>query len=51
MNARPVLLNTNLSLADMQKKYGDRIASRLFGESVILKFTGKDIRLQKIGIT
>lgn len=51
MNARPVLLNTNLSLADMQKKYGDRIASRLFGESIILKFTGKDIRLQKIGIT
>lgn len=51
MNERPILLNTNLSLGEMQKKYGDRIASRLFGESVILKFTGKDVRLQKIGIT
>ena len=51
MNRKPILLNTNLSLADMQKKYGDRIASRLFGESIILKFMGKDIRLQKIGIT
>lgn len=51
MNEKQVMLNTNLSLAEMQKKYGDRIASRLFGESIILKFVGKDIRLQKIGIT
>ena len=51
INEKQILLNTNLSLADMQKKYGDRIASRLFGESTILKFIGKDIRLQKIGIT
>ncbi len=51
MNEKQVMLNTNLSLSEMQKKYGDRIASRLFGESIILKFVGKDIRLQKIGIT
>ncbi len=51
MNRRPILMSTNLSLSEMQKKYGDRIASRLFGESIVLKFVGKDIRLQKIGIT
>ncbi len=51
MNDKQVMLSTNLSLSEMQKKYGDRIASRLFGESIILKFTGKDVRLQKIGIT
>lgn len=50
MNGRPVLLNTNLSLEEMQKKYGERIASRLFGESIVLRFIGKDIRLQKVDI-
>ncbi len=51
MNGRPVLLNTNLSLEEMQKKYGERIASRLFGESIVLRFVGKDVRLLKVDIT
>lgn len=51
INEKQIMLNTNLSINEMKKKYGDRIASRLFGESIILQFVGKDVRLQKIGIT
>lgn len=51
INEKQVILSTNLTLEEMKKKYGDRIASRLFGESIVLRFTGKDVRLQKIGIT
>lgn len=50
MNEKQIMLSTNLTLDEMKKKYGDRIASRLFGESIVLQFTGKDIRLQKIGV-
>ncbi len=50
INEKQIMLSTNLTLEEMKKKYGDRIASRLFGESIVLQFTGKDIRLQKIGV-
>lgn len=50
MNEKQIMLSTNLTLDEMKSKYGDRIASRLFGESIVLQFTGKDIRLQKIGV-
>ena len=47
MNAgRPVIANTNLQTSELQKRYGDRIASRLFTME-ILTFYGNDIRLLK----
>lgn len=41
---KPTILSSNLSQEDFKKKYWDRIASRVFGEYVILPFVGKDIR-------
>ena len=47
MNAgRPVIVNTNFQTSEIQKRYGDRITSRLFTME-ILTFYGNDIRLMK----
>lgn len=43
---RPVIVNTNLQMSEIQKRYGDRIASRLLTME-ILTFYGNDIRLLK----
>lgn len=49
MNAQlPTLISTNLSPNEIKAKYDDRIISRLFGQFMLLRFTGKDIRLQKL---
>lgn len=45
---RSTLINTNLSKSDIASRYGDRIASRLFGEYLPIVFRGNDIRGQKI---
>ena len=42
------IINTNLSRKDMETKYGERIASRLFGEFYPILFRGADIRFQKL---
>ena len=44
--AKPCIVNTNLSAAEIQETYGDRILSRLLS-SEVLRFYGKDIRLKK----
>ena len=41
---KPTILSSNMSKEDFKKKYCDRIASRVFGEYVILPFIGQDIR-------
>ena len=47
MNAgRPVIASTNFQASELQKRYGDRIASRLCTME-ILTFYGNDIRLMK----
>ncbi len=43
---RPSIISTNLSSADIAKRYSDRIASRLLSMKN-LYFTGKDIRVSK----
>jgi len=43
-----VIINTNLTNEDLQKRYADRITSRLFGEFSIMMFKGRDIRAQKL---
>lgn len=44
--AKPCIVNTNLTAAEIQGTYGDRILSRLLS-SEVLRFYGKDIRLKK----
>ncbi len=44
----PIIINTNLTQDEIKTKYSDRIASRLFGEFIVLAFPGKDIRMQKL---
>ena len=44
----PTIINTNLKKDDIRAKYTDRVASRLFGEYIVLAFVGKDIRMQKL---
>ena len=41
---KPVIISTNLSLAELQEIYSERIVSRFIGEYTILKFAGNDIR-------
>ncbi len=48
MNAgKPMIINTNLSSSEIRSRYDDRIASRLFGEFILLPMKGTDIRQQK----
>ena len=47
INARkPMILSTNLSLAEIQSQYGERVLSRLLSASVF-QFYGTDIRMRK----
>ena len=48
MRKKPTIVSTNLSKDDIQKKYTDRITSRLFGEYNVLFFMGTDVRAQKL---
>lgn len=45
---RPTIISTNLSEEELEKRYDDRIVSRLFGEYQPLIFVGEDIRRQKL---
>lgn len=45
---KPTMISTNLSKDEIQKKYTDRLTSRLFGEYQLLFFAGTDIRAQRL---
>ncbi len=47
---RATVISTNLTPDEIRNRYTDRIASRLFGEYTVMRFEGRDIRLQKIGL-
>ena len=47
-NRQCTIINTNLTKQEIEQKYGERIASRLFGEYCPVPFTGDDIRRQKL---
>ena len=47
---RPTIISTNLTPDEIRSRYTDRVASRLFGEFTVMRFEGKDIRMQKMGI-
>lgn len=44
---KPTIINTNLSMSEIAKRYTDRIASRLIGCYTARKFVGKDVRQMK----
>ena len=41
------IISTNLSLDDLESKYGDRIISRFIGNYNVCYFFGDDIRLKR----
>ena len=47
LSRKPTVINTNLSMADINRIYTPRVASRLLGEYTAKKFLGSDIRQQK----
>lgn len=48
VNGMPVIVNTNLTGAELRERYADRITSRFFGEYTVFLFAGNDIRAQKL---
>ncbi|MBO4693120.1 MAG: ATP-binding protein [Clostridia bacterium] len=44
---KPTIINTNLSMAEINRIYTPRVASRLLGEYNAKRFLGNDIRQQK----
>ena len=46
----PTVMSTNLSAKELTDRYGERIASRLFGEYTPLVFCGEDVRKEKIAL-
>lgn len=47
-NSKSMIISTNLVQNEIRARYNDRITSRLFGDFMVLKFVGKDIRMQKV---
>lgn len=48
LSGKPTIINTNLSMKEIEEKYTARISSRLMGEYDWNKFLGDDIRQQKL---
>lgn len=46
--SKPIIINTNLTPVEIEKRYGDRVASRLMTLYKCLKFMGKDVRQIKL---
>ena len=47
LESKPTIISTNLTLGELQKRYSERITSRIIGEYRILSFKGNDIRQKK----
>lgn len=48
LSSKPTIINTNLTMKEIELKYSQRISSRLIGEYNCNKFLGDDIRQQKL---
>ena len=44
LTGKPTLISTNLSLKELEAKYGSRIVSRMIGAYDIRPFYGSDVR-------
>jgi len=49
MASQPMIISTNLSMAQLNEKYGERVTSRIIGNYAVLRFFGADIRQVKRG--
>ena len=47
LSRKPVIINTNLTMRELEKTYSNRLVSRLNGEAEKLNFFGRDIRIAK----
>ncbi len=48
LSKKPTIINTNLTIKEIEERYTARVASRLIGSYNANKFLGDDIRQQKI---
>ena len=42
------IISTNLTHPEIEKRYSQRVMSRLLGQYLNLQFTGRDIRMMKL---
>ena len=47
LSGKPIIISTNLTPAELEDKYTQRITSRIIGSYISLKFIGRDIRQLK----
>lgn len=47
LQGKPVIISTNLSMAELEKAYSDRFVSRINGAAQKLDFLGEDLRIHK----
>lgn len=47
LSKKPTIINTNLSMAEIEKRYTERIASRLIGCYTAKRFAGSDVRQRR----
>lgn len=47
LSRKPVIINTNFTMRELEKTYSNRLVSRLNGEAEKLNFFGRDIRIMK----
>ena len=47
LTGKPTIISTNLTPAQLEKRYSRRVTSRLISEYQALNFVGKDIRQLK----
>lgn len=45
--SKPTIISTNLTMAELEKRYGERFASRIAGYYGMLEFLGSDVRIEK----
>lgn len=48
ISKKPVIINTNLTFAEIESRYSKRVSSRLLENYAMMKFYGTDIRMQKL---
>ena len=48
LSSKPTIINTNLSIKEIEDRYTPRVSSRIVGEYTPKKFIGNDIRQKKI---
>ena len=47
LKKKATIISTNLNLSEFQKRYSERISSRIFSSYKLIRLSGSDIRIQK----